>query len=141
MLTSGSGFTAYRTYTFGAGTDVPVPGDYDRDGRADIAMWRPSTGVWTVLQSIERVYGDVDVQLGGGERRAGAGRLRRGWADGSCGVAAVDRDLVRGEVDGRVADVSVWGVGTDRPVPADYDGDRQNGHRGVSAVDGGAGMC
>ena len=28
--------------------DVPVPADYDGDGRADAAVWRGSTGEWWV---------------------------------------------------------------------------------------------
>jgi hypothetical protein len=36
---------------FGAATDVPVSGDYDHDGRTDIAVWRPSDGIFYVWQS------------------------------------------------------------------------------------------
>jgi len=36
---------------FGAPGDVAVPADYDRDGKTDFAVWRPSTGTWFVLNS------------------------------------------------------------------------------------------
>jgi hypothetical protein len=32
-------------------SDVLVPGDYDGDGRVDVAVWRGSEGNWYIIKS------------------------------------------------------------------------------------------
>ncbi|MEP7075845.1 MAG: VCBS repeat-containing protein, partial [Acidobacteriota bacterium] len=36
---------------FGQAGDVTLPADFDGDGKADVAIWRPETGNWYVLES------------------------------------------------------------------------------------------
>jgi hypothetical protein len=56
--------------TFGTVDDQPVPGDYDADGRTDIAVWRPSNGAWYIIRSSDSTFtgriwgatGDVPAQ-------------------------------------------------------------------------------
>src|SRR6185437_7349651 len=41
-----SGGGTYNAY-WGAQSDIPVPADYNGDGRADPVTWRPSNGLWS----------------------------------------------------------------------------------------------
>ena len=43
--------TRATLYTWGISTDIPVTGDFDGDGKTDIAVYRPSTGTWYILKS------------------------------------------------------------------------------------------
>ncbi len=44
-LGSSGGAVALRSWRPG---DIPAPGDYDGDGTTDVAVFRPSNGVWFV---------------------------------------------------------------------------------------------
>jgi hypothetical protein len=46
-----SGGGSNLTASWGAAGDITVQNDYDGDGKCDFAIWRPSTGVWWIINS------------------------------------------------------------------------------------------
>jgi hypothetical protein len=49
---------------WGTDGDIPVPGDYDGDGRTDVAVFRPSDGYWFVQDAAATRWGaEGDVPL------------------------------------------------------------------------------
>jgi hypothetical protein len=41
----------FAALPFGLSEDKPSPGDYDGDGKNDVAVYHPSSGVWYLLRS------------------------------------------------------------------------------------------
>jgi hypothetical protein len=69
VLYAASGWEEYDAIPWGLSDDLPVPGDYDGDGKLDVAVWRPSDGVWHIRESsngyFSTLFGaDGDVPLG-----------------------------------------------------------------------------
>lgn len=50
-FTKFSGSAGARSDSWGLASDFFLPGDFDGDGKSDIAVWRPNGGIWYVLQS------------------------------------------------------------------------------------------
>jgi uncharacterized delta-60 repeat protein len=111
--------TDYATVYWGTAGDETLRGDFDGDGRLDASVFRPSDGVWYILQSSnsqpryaysgvasdKRVSGDFD-----GDGKTDLAIFHEGlWA---VLQSSNNQDLYRW-----------WGLPTDTLVPGDYDGD------------------
>ena len=106
------------TQAWGVNGDVPVPGDYDGDGKTDFSVWREANGTWYIAGS-----------AGGG------GQFPLGTTGDLPAQADFDGD---GRTDPAVYRSGTWyinqssnnqtatvqfGLSGDIPAPADYDGD------------------
>ena len=109
--------------------DVPVPADFDGDGRADLAVWRPSTGQWFIRDSSTdyslsawRWYqwglsGDIPLVTDfDGDRRADLAVYRP--SNGTWYIKFSSSHYSNANWTS-----FQWGLPGDMPVAADYDGD------------------
>jgi subtilisin family serine protease len=131
----------------GSNGDIPVPADYDGDGRVDMAVWRRSTGMWYIRTSTSRhirgaifdstpenqwhtrLYGsNGDYPLatdydGDGRADIAVWRPSEGmWYIRTSTLKSPHPLAVRADPWGYKMQ---WGSPGDWPVPADYDGDRK----------------
>jgi FG-GAP-like repeat len=101
---------------WGMAGDVPLAGDYLGTSAAQLAVFRPSSGIWFVegMNPVQwGLTGDMPVPAD----YDGDGRLDIAIWRPSTGLWAILCSS------GRAAIYQTWGLAGDIPVPADYDGD------------------
>lgn len=130
---SSDGPGAVSMVEWGLEGDIRVPADYDGDGINDIAVWRPSNGVWYISRSSDGGFVDVGWGLTTSTPTGGIADVPVPAdydGDGADDIAvwrpSEGRWYILRSSTGFYppkADIVYWGLLGDIPVPADYDGD------------------
>jgi PKD repeat protein/pimeloyl-ACP methyl ester carboxylesterase len=128
LLSSASGrsdISGVLTQVWGSREDKPISADYDGDGRSDIAVWRPQTQKWLILNS----SGGISIKQRGKNNRSHGFALPL-WGDYN-GDGIMDVALWHSSAD--QSDINMislnklivykWSTPGDIPISGDFDGD------------------
>jgi hypothetical protein len=111
----------FEVFQWGQPGDKPLMADFNGDGRDELAVYRPSNGMWYIFDPVNRTYkyyrfgieSDIPVPAdydSDGKTDIAVFRVQTGvW-------------YIFGSAEGRVTGTQ-FGYGDDIPVPADYDKD------------------
>ena len=99
--------------------------DYDGDGPADFAIWRPSDGNWWILGSARGEQLPVRQWGASSDKPAPGDYDGDGRTDVAIWRPSDGTWWVLGSARGEQLPVPQLGASGDRPVPGDYDGDRR----------------
>jgi hypothetical protein len=98
-----------------------TPFGFDGDAKSDISVWRPSTGVWFIINSSNLSITSVGWGVNGDKPVSG-----NFDGDGKVDIAiwrpSTGVWFIRNSSNGSVRTLG-WGINGDVPVPGDYDGD------------------
>jgi hypothetical protein len=110
-----------RIENWGQSGDIPLPGYYDNDGKADVAVFRPTEGNFYIRKSTD----NSQTLQGWGtseDKPVQADYDGDGLTDVAVFRPSEGNWYIRNSSDNSVT-MQGWGVGTDTLVPGDYDGD------------------
>ncbi len=111
---------SWITQSWGASTDVPVPGDFDGDGKTDFSVFRPGTSTWYVVFSSTQTSGDYAFGASG-DLVSPADFDGDGKTDEAIFRPTTGVWHIHGSTVGYYT--HTWGVNGDLPASADFDGD------------------
>ena len=117
----GSGTAGYTTQSWGMNGDVPVPGDYDGDGKTDFSVFRRTSGEWYILRSSDNsssvwTWG-VSMDTVAQADYDGDGKTDRAVWRSANGTWYIVRSSDQSTL------TLNYGLSGDIPAPSDYDGD------------------